>query len=125
MIDAGCICISLTPFFNTTTNRNEFKKRPVLVLGSADSGDFNVLPISRVTNSRHLDSYYDIPVDPSLYPNLNLTALSYVRTHKQTVLNKSSLNAISNMKVEYPELYTQILDKLEEYNRSLLDSARI
>ena len=84
-----------------------------------------MLPISRVTNSRNLDSSYDIQVDPSIYPNLKLTASSYVRTHKQTVVNKASLNEISNMKREYPDLYTEILDKLEEYNNSLITNARV
>lgn len=125
MIVAGSICISVTPFFNTATGKNEFKNRPVLVLGAADSGDFNILPISRVTNSRHLDLNYDIQVDPSTYPNLNLTVKSYVRTHKQTVVNRSSLKEISNMKVEYPDLFTGILDKLEEYNTNLITDARI
>lgn len=125
MIEAGSVCISVTPFYDTTTRKSSFKKRPVLVLGDADSGDFNVLPISRVTNSRNLDSSYDIQVDPSIYPNLKLTASSYVRTHKQTVVNKASLNEISNMKREYPDLYTEILDKLEEYNNSLITNARV
>lgn len=124
MIEAGNICISLTPFYNTATGKSDFKKRPVLVLGAADSGDYNVLPISRVTNPRHIDPCYDIQVDPSVYPSLNLTALSYVRTHKQTVVNKSSLNDISNMKVEYPDLYSQILDRLVQYNNYLIGGAR-
>jgi uncharacterized protein YifN (PemK superfamily) len=125
MIAAGSVCISVTPFYDITTRTNGFKKRPVLVLAAADSGDFNVLPISRVTNSRNLDPSYDIQVDPLIYPNLKLTAKSYVRTHKQTVVNKSSLNEISNMKNEYPELYTEILDKLEEYNNNLITNARV
>lgn len=126
MIEAGSICISVTPFFNTATGKNEFKKRPVLVLGAADFDDFNVLPISRVTNSRNLDPSYDIQVDSSIYPNLKLNAtISYVRTHKQTVVHRSTLNEISNMKVEYPDLFTGILDKLEEYNTNLITDARI
>ncbi len=125
MIEAGSVCISVTPFYDTAKRKNGFKKRPVLVLGAADSGDFNVLPISRVTNSRNLDSSYDIQVDPLIYPNLKLTAKSYVRTHKQTIVNKASLNEISNMKSEYPDLYTEILDKLEEYNTNLITDARI
>ena len=125
MIEAGSVCISITPFYDTTTRKNSFKKRPVFVLGAADSGDFNVLPISRVTNPRNLDPIYDIQVDPLIYPNLNLTAVSYVRTHKQTVVNKASLNEISNMKSEYLDLYTTILDKLEEFNNSLITNARV
>ena len=125
MIEAGSVCISVTPFYDTKTRKNSFKKRPVLVLGAADLGDFNVLPISRVTNLRNLDPVYDIQVDPLSYPNLKLKVSSYVRTHKQTVVNEASLNEISNMKREYPDLYTSILDKLEEYNKNLITNAKI
>lgn len=124
MIEAGKICVSVTPFYNIKTGKNDFKKRPVLVLGIADAGDFNVLPISRVTNSRNLDLHYDIQVNPSIYPNLNLTSLSYVRTHKQTVVNKSSLNEISDMKTEYLDLFTEILNRLHDYNFKMMSIAR-
>ena len=124
MIDLGTICISITPFFNSTTRQNDYKKRPVLILGVADSGDYNALPISRVTNSRNLDLCYDIQIDPSVFPNLKLSTLSYVRTHKQTVVNKASLQVISNMKTEYPDLFTLILNKLEQYNSNIINNAR-
>ena len=37
MIEAGSVCISVTPFYDTTIRKNSFKKCPVLVLGVADS----------------------------------------------------------------------------------------
>lgn len=125
MIEAGSICVSIVPYYNSSTGKNDFKKRPVLVLGAADSGDYNVLPISRVTNSRNLDLTYDIQIDPSTYPSLKLTAISYVRIHKQTVVNKASLNEISNMKKDYPDFFIQILDKLNEYNNYLIENAKL
>lgn len=124
MIESGTICVSLTPFYNVGSGKYDFKKRPVLIIGTADFGDYNVLPISRITKSSNMDSDYDIQVDPSIYPNLKLSTLSYIRVHKQTVVNKATLNEISNLKSEYPILYNLILDKLEEYNTTMISYAR-
>ena len=77
----GKVCLFIAPFYDTTTNQNAFKTRPSLVIGEADSGDYNILPISRVTNRKYLDSDYDILVNPSIYPKLNLDVISYVRVH--------------------------------------------
>lgn len=121
----GKVCYSLMPFYNAAAKTNAFKSRPVLIIGVADSGDYNVLPLSRVTNSRMIDKDYDIPVSPAAYPKLNLKAPSYVRVHKQTVVNRNSisLNNMSDMKVEYPDLFIDILSKLEYYNKRLLENA--
>lgn len=115
----GKICISTTPYYDNMTHKQRFKKRPVLIIGQADSSDYNVLPISRVTNSKNLDPNYDIKVDPIVYPNLKLNALSYIRVHKQTVLNYASLNSIADLKYDYPQLFQKVIDKLKEYNNEL------
>ncbi len=121
----GKVCYSLTPYYDKTIGRNSFKKRPVLIIGNADSGDYNVLPLSRVTNSKMIDAYYDIPVSPLVYPKLNLTTLSYVRTHKQTFVNQASISSqiMGDMKSDYPDLYLDVLSKLEDYNKKLLKNA--
>lgn len=121
----GKVCYSLMPYFNAAAKTNAFKSRPVLIIGVADSGDYNVLPLSRVTNSRMIDKDYDVPVSPAAYPKLNLTAQSYVRVHKQTVVNKNSISTknMSDMKTDYPDLFIDILSKLEDYNKKLLESA--
>lgn len=120
----GKICTSITPFYNSSKKAQEFKSRPILIIGLADASDYNVLPISRVTNSYNLDAVYDIPIDPAQYPLLLLTSQSYIRTHKQTIINHGSIGkTISDLKAVYEELYLDILSKLEQYNKSLIDSA--
>ena len=87
----GKVCTSTFPYFNKKSGKNEFKGRPVLIIGSADSTDYAALPLSRVTKSEFIDDDYDICVKPNIYPNLNLTAISYVRTHKLCLSSKKCI----------------------------------
>lgn len=122
----GKIYYSLMPYYNVNTQRNSFKERPVLIIGMADSGDYNVLPVSKVSHSNMIDPEYDIQIIPEQYPKLNLKYVSYVRVHKQTVANRASLKlgeAVGDIKGDYSELYLFILTKLEEYNKKIIDSA--
>ena len=75
----GKICIFVSPFYDNVKKQNSFKARPCLVIGIADAGDYNVLPVSKVTNRKNIDSDYDIPIDPYNYPKLKLNDPSYVR----------------------------------------------
>lgn len=118
----GWICTSVTPYFDVKTKSQALKKRPVLVIGKADSEDYNVLPISRVTNSVYLSKVYDIMVDPAEFPCAGLTQVSYVRTHKQIYVNRYAItDKICDLKTTYPDLYLKIAVKLEEYNKTLFD----
>ena len=120
----GTICSFITPYYDTARQKNSFKSRPVLLIGIADIGDYNFLPISRVTNQNNLDPTYDLPIDPAQYPLLNLTAKSYVRIHKQSYGHKASIGQhIGDMKTEYPDLFLEVLEKLEEYNKKLIADA--
>ena len=121
MMKSGFICYSTFPYFDISTHKNQFKKRPVLVLAKADSGDYNVLPISTITASQHIDVDYDIKVDPLNYPKLKLSKVSYVRIHKQSTAYESSLSFVSDMKKEYPDLFLKILEILEEYNKKIMN----
>lgn len=120
----GKLYTSITPFFDVSTGQNSFKSRPVLIIGDIRSGDYTVLPVSRVTKRQYIDFEYDIEVKKSKYPKLCLTADSYIRVHKQTVVNKASLrNEISDLKAEYEDLYLEILAKLEQFNKELQNNA--
>ena len=121
MMKSGFICYSTFPYFDISTHKNQFKKRPVLVLAKADSGDYNVLPISTITATQHIDADYDIKVDPLNYPKLKLSKVSYVRIHKQSTAYESSLSFVSDMKKEYPDLFLKILEILEEYNKKIMN----
>lgn len=120
----GKVYTSVTPFYDTFKKANSFKIRPVLILGESDAGDYVALPISRVTKSVNISTDYDIPVIPSQYPLLNLNALSYIRVHKQTIIHKASIHKmVSDMRNSYPDLYLNVLEKLEQYNKQLMSNA--
>ncbi|MCM1155178.1 MAG: hypothetical protein NC314_07375 [Roseburia sp.] len=101
-----------------------FKKRPILIIGQADERDYIVLPISRVTRREHLDPHYDFEMQILEYPVLVLKETSYIRTHKQTVVNEGELaDCIADFKKEYPEAYISVLALVEEFQKDLIDKA--
>lgn len=119
----GKICSISTPYYDIKSRQMKIKSRPALVIAQADVSDYNVLPVSKVSDRSKVDSTYDIPLDPNVYPKLNLTVYSFVRTHKQTVVNKQQMGRIwSDMKVDYPELYQTVTDKLESYYKQIIDN---
>jgi len=120
----GKICVALTPYYDSHKGRRSYKGRPALIIGKADSEDYVVLPISKVSHKENVDATFDIPVDPVKYPKLNLTNSSYIRTHKQTVIHRGSLGeTISDLRDEYEELYLEVLDKREEFSRKITEQA--
>ena len=95
-----------------------------MLIANADSDDYVVLPVSRVTKRNNLDPIYDIEINPAKYPKLNLTAISYVRTHKQTIIHASEISdLIGNLKGDYEELYLDILQKREQFSKEVTDQA--
>lgn len=120
----GEIRKAYTPYYNAAAKRVDIKSRPALIIAQADANDFVVLPVSRISkqNNRHPD--YDIQVDPAVYPELHLNAVSYVRTHKQTVIHKAEIgDMIGDMKGNYEELFFEILAKREEFSKEITDQA--
>lgn len=94
------------------------------MIGKADSSDYVILPISRVTNRENLDDYYDVSIEPNDVPLMNLKQCSYVRTHKQSVVHKGELiKEIVNFRQEYEEVYFDIISKVEEFQKSIIDNA--
>lgn len=113
----GKICKISTPYYDSVKKRMSFKTRPALVIAQADCGDYVILPVSTITHKGNIDPDFDIPIDPSVYPKLNLNKISYVRTHKQTIAHRSSIiSVISDLRTEYEELYLEILIKREDFS---------
>lgn len=120
----GKAYISTFQFYNNHTHKMEFKNRPILIVGQADSTDYVVLPISRVTNYANLDHNYDIPIDPAVVPLMNLKQRSYIRTHKQSVIHLGELTKeIVDFKKEYPDIYINVIAKMEEFQKHIIDNA--
>lgn len=120
----GKIYKARTPYYDQVTHAMSYKARPALVLGKADSDDYVVLPVSSISIKANIDPVYDIKIDPSLYPKLNLKHVSYVRTHKQTIVHRTNLrDEIGDLKSEYEDLYLQILEKRETFSNSITQQA--
>ena len=114
----------LTPFYDARTHRLNVKSRPGLIIAQADSDDYVILPVSRITDSRRIDPIYDIKVDPTTYPTLSLNAVSYVRTHKQTVVHRAEIgDKISDMKSDCEDLYLDILTKRAQFSEEITNQA--
>lgn len=120
----GKAYVSTFQFYNRRNHRMEFKSRPVLIVGQADSTDYVILPISRVTNSANIDSDYDLQITQQSVPLMNLTQTSYIRTHKQSVVHAGELTReIVDFKAEYPDIYVEVITKMEEFQKSIIDNA--
>jgi hypothetical protein len=120
----GKAYVSIFKYYDNIKGKMSFKNRPVLIVGKADNTDYIVLPISRVTKRENLDEYYDVLLNPDAVPKLNLTQHSYVRTHKQSVVNIVELyREITDFKKDYMDIYLDIISKMEEFQKNLIDNA--
>lgn len=120
----GKVYVSIFKYYDNIKGKMSFKNRPVLIVGKADNTDYIVLPISRVTKRENLDEYYDVLLNPDAVPKLNLTQYSYVRTHKQSVVNIVELyREITDFKKDYMDIYLDIISKMEEFQKNLIDNA--
>jgi uncharacterized protein YifN (PemK superfamily) len=120
----GKIYSSVIPYYDSKTQKNSYKKRPVLIIGGPRNNDYTILPISTVSRKENLDAEYDIEINPEKFPLLNMNKICYVRTHKQTVVHKASLTSeISDMKTSYEDFYLTVLGKLEQFNNKTINDA--
>lgn len=123
----GKICISAFKYYDSAKHRMAFKGRPVLIIGQADAGDYVALPISRVTKRENLDEHFDYEMKPGDYAesSLQLSEVSFIRTHKQAVLNAGDITKeVIDLKAEFPDVFTQILDLVEEFQKKMISDAR-
>ena len=117
----GMFCVATFPYYDTSTGRNKFKKRPMIILGQADSSDYLTLPVSKVSIKENIDDEYDLEIVCDEYPLLNLNCTSYIRTHKQTITNRNGIRTIISVKDTYPELWLSILQKIENFQKKIID----
>lgn len=118
----GKACLAKLPYYDRSMGKMNFKARPCLVIGKADVSDYIILPISSISDKSKIDMTYDIPLDNSIFTFLN--NLSYLRTHKQTVINLSSLGKVLvDFKKDYEDEYILALSKVEEFQSQMIDNA--
>ena len=117
----GCIKKSRLPYYDIVSGDIKYKARPVLLIKAEKNEgacDFTVLPLSSISVKMNINNNYDIPIEKNVYPLLNLTrGTSYIRTHKLMTLHMSQLSreTIANLKVLYPDLWSNIVSKIQEY----------
>ena len=119
----GKIYCSVFPYYDSVKKQRLFKKRPVLIISDIRNGDYNVLPISKISRQDKRDPEYDISIPVNAFPNLALSYDSFIRVHKQTMVHQGDLiHEISDLAAEYKELYIEVIDKLDQYNSLLRES---
>ena len=124
MISIGEIRKTLTPFYDSKQKKMSIKSRPALIIAQADTDDYVVLPVSRITRQSNRDATYDIKIDPVDYPLLNLNAVSYIRTHKQTVIHQAEIgDLIGELKSNYEDLYLLILERRENFSEEITNQS--
>lgn len=124
MIIIGEIRKTITPFYDKIQGQMSTKSRPALIIAQADTDDFVVLPVSRITKQNNRDATYDIEINPVEYPLLNLNAVSYIRTHKQTVIHRAEIgDLIGELKLNYNDLFLQILELRERFSNEITNQA--
>lgn len=112
------------PFFDSIKGNMSYGNRPVLVIGIADTGDCNVLPLSRVKNKANIDKDYDVKLEPVNYPKLKLKDISFIRVHKQNLIHSDNFDFyVGDMANDYPDKYRDIMTKLKNYNDNLTNNA--
>ena len=120
----GKIYKARTPYYEAKTNSNKFKSRPALVIAKADMEDYVVLPVSTISHKDKIHPVYDIEINPEIYPKTNLKKISYIRTHKQTIIHRAELNGvICDLKTEYEDVYLEVLDKREQFSSEITKQA--
>lgn len=122
----GKIYKVITPYYDKTARKSGFKARPALVIMETNGYDSDcvILPVSTIKQERYRDPKYDKFIEKSKYPDLDMTENCYVRTGKQTSISRKDIGSeISDMKSEYPDLYLEVLALLEEFQKTVLDSA--
>ena len=122
----GKIYISMVEFYDVRNQKTSIKARPVLILSDMRNNDFTVLPISTISKTQNIDIEYDIEVNPQIYQKLNLKKISYIRTHKRIYLHQASVDKtkiLGDIKNDYPDLFLEILEKMEKFNKEILENA--
>ena len=118
----GKVYLSVVEYYDSKTKTTRKKGRPVLVVAGPRNNDYTVLPISTIKRREHLDSDYDIPIETNIRAGLALSEECFIRTHKQTTVHMGALiKQKGDMKNDYPDLYLTTLQKMEKFEREIME----
>lgn len=121
----GKITYSRIPYYNARANEMKMKSRPVLIIGAEKETfpcDFNVLPVSRITNEDNVNELYDFKIDKNQCQAMNLKKWpSFIRVHKQSTCYSTDIDrrVCCDMSKDHKDLYNEIVDLFAKYNETL------
>ncbi|WP_335995238.1 hypothetical protein [Fusobacterium polymorphum] len=121
----GKIYVSMVEFYDVRNQKTSIKARPVSILSDMRNNDFTVLPISTINKPQNIDIEYDIELNPQIYQKINLNKVSYIRTHKRVYLHQANIDKtkiLGDIKNDYPDLFLKILEKMEKFNKEILEN---
>lgn len=115
------------PYFDIETNKNSFKKRPMLLIGYENNQfptDFTAFPISSISKKKNIHHEFDIDIGKLVCPNLKSISRDecYVRVHKPSTINSSDIERKSkydDLYMNYSEKHEEIIAAWEKFNLSL------
>lgn len=126
----NCITFSRFPYFDTKTNKNSYKARPILIIGCEKERfpcDVNILPVSTISSGRHIHEDYDKLIPDDVLGNLKmLSKKSYIRVHKQSTVNSMDIaNDVTpiNLKEISSEFYDEIMNSHSSFVNGLFDES--
>ena len=124
----NCLTYSRFPYFDIKTERKGYKSRPILIIGYEKDKfpcDFNILPVSSITNESHRDMNYDIEIPEHVLSQISLlNRTSYIRTHKQSTVNSADISNNSkavNIKDISSEFYEEVIAQHSEFTQHLFE----
>ena len=120
----GKIVRCLTQYYDVRSQRILIKSRPALVLKSPENDDYVVLPISTIPNRVNVNPIYDIEIDPLKFPKINLTRLSYIRTHRMVSIPIQQIDSsviIGDLRLDYEEVFLEIMEKVEQFHNEMME----
>ena len=120
----GKIVRCLTQYYDARLQRISIKSRPALVLKSPENDDYVVLPISTIPNRINVNPTYDIEIDPAKFSKINLTRISYIRTHRMVSIPIQQIDSsiiIGDLKSDYEELFLRIVEKVEQFHNEIME----
>lgn len=119
----GKLVTSYVPYYDSMAQSTKCKSRPFLIIGVENkfgSTDFNVLPVSTVTNKNNLSKEFDIEISGQNQKELLLNKVSYIRCHKQTIIHRNSIGKIvSDLKSINEAVYKEVKNKVRLHNATL------
>lgn len=115
------------PYYDSRTQKKQFKVRPMLIIGSERDTfqtDFTAFPISSVSNKDNLSNDFDIDIGCEYCPNLKHITYKhcYVRVHKPTTIHSNDIlreKEIDDICEIYPNKYKEINEAWVQFNRTL------